>query len=219
VSVKNSVHGSLNERAQFREALSLEDVLNSPLIANPLTRPMCSPIGDGAAAVVIMSERKARELGLLDRGVRVVSSVLKSGLDHDRDASGAAELAVADAYAETGLGPKDLSVIELHDASAPAEIMAYESLGLCAKGEGGRLIDTGDTRLGGRLPVNVSGGLLRKGHPVGATGLAQIVELTEQLQGRSGARQVEGARVGLAHNNGGSLGGDVAAACITILQK
>jgi acetyl-CoA acetyltransferase len=180
---------------------------------------MCSPIGDGAAAVVIMSERKARELGLLDRGVRVVSSVLKSGLDHDRDASGAAELAVADAYAETGLGPKDLSVIELHDASAPAEIMAYESLGLCAKGEGGRLIDTGDTRLGGRLPVNVSGGLLRKGHPVGATGLAQIVELTEQLQGRSGARQVEGARVGLAHNNGGSLGGDVAAACITILQK
>jgi acetyl-CoA acetyltransferase len=219
VSVKNSFHGSLNERAQFRDALSLEDVLGSPLIANPLTRPMCSPIGDGAAAVVIMSERKARELGLLDSAVRVVSSVLRSGLDHDRDASGAAELCAADIYSEAGLGPNDLNVVELHDASAPAEIMAYETLGLCAAGEGGRFIQTGATRLGGRLPVNTSGGLLRKGHPVGATGIAQIVELTEQLQGRSGARQVQGARVGLAHNNGGSLGGDVAAACLTLLQK
>ena len=219
ISVKNSFHGSMNKRAQFREALSLADVLSAPLIADPLTRPMCSPIGDGAAAVVIMSERKARELGLLDRAVRVLSSVLRSGFDHDRDASGAAELCVDDVYAEAGLGPNDLNVIELHDASAPAELMAYESLRLCAKGESATLIQSGATRLGGRVPVNTSGGLLRKGHPVGATGIAQIVELTEQLQGRSGARQVAGARIGLAHNNGGSLGGDVAAACVTILQR
>ena len=107
---------------------------------------------------------------------------------------------------------------EQHDASAPAEVIAYESLGLCAKGEGGRFVESGATRLGGRIPVNTSGGLLRKGHPVGATGLAQIVELTEQLQGRSGARQVEGARVGLAHNGGGNIGSDAAAMCVTILR-
>jgi acetyl-CoA acetyltransferase len=109
-------------------------------------------------------------------------------------------------------------VIELHDASAPAEIMNYETLGLCAKGEGGRLVESGATRLGGRIPVNTSGGLLRKGHPVGATGVAQIVELTEQLQGRSGERQVKGARIGLAQNGGGKKGNDAAAMLVTILQ-
>ena len=109
--------------------------------------------------------------------------------------------------------------MECHDASAPAELIAYESIGLCAKGEGGPLIDSGATRLGGRIPVNTSGGLLRKGHPVGATGIAQIVELTEQLQGRSGKRQVANARVGLAHNGGGAIGTDAAAMCVTILQR
>ncbi len=219
VSVKNAFHGSMNARAQFRDALTLEEVLTSPMIADPLTRPMCSPIGDGAAAVVLMSEKRVRELGLEARAVRVLSSVLRSGMDHERDEAGAVELAVAEAYAEAGSGPGDLHVVELHDASAPAELMAYETLGLAAKGQGGALIDSGATRLGGRVPVNTSGGLLRKGHPVGATGIAQIVELSEQLQGRSGPRQVAGARLALAHNNGGSLGGDVAAACITILQK
>jgi len=111
-----------------------------------------------------------------------------------------------------------LDVIELHDASAPAEIMAYESLGLCGKGEGGKLVSDGVTTLGGSLPVNTSGGLLRKGHPVGATGLAQIVELVEQLGGRAGKRQVENARIGLAHNGGGSLGSDSAAMCVSILE-
>ena len=130
-----------------------------------------------------------------------------------------AELCAREAYEEAGVGPDDLSVIELHDASAPAEILAYESLGICGKGEGGKLIDEGTTRLGGRLPVNTSGGLLRKGHPIGATGIAQIVELTEQLLGRSGERQVEGASVGLAHNGGGSIGTDAAAQCITILTR
>lgn len=218
VAAKNSYHGSLNPRAQFREALTIEDVLNSPMIAEPLTRPMCSPIGDGAAAVVVVSERKAAELGLT-KPVRIASMVLHSGWDHTGDEPGTVELCAREAYEESGVGPRDLSVVEVHDASAPAELMAYESLGLCAKGEGGLLIDSGATRLGGSLPVNTSGGLLRKGHPVGATGIAQIVELTEQLQGRSGERQVADARVALAQNGGGSIGSDAAAMCVTVLVR
>ncbi len=217
VSAKNSYHGSMNPRAQFREALSVEQVLAAPMIAEPLTRPMCSPIGDGAAAVVLVSEAKARELGIA-KPVRVVSSVLRSGWDHEYADEGAGDVCSREAYEEAGIGPEDLSVVELHDASAPAEIMAYDYLGLCPKGDGGKLIDEGATKLGGRLPVNTSGGLLRKGHPVGATGIAQIVELTEQLQGRSGDRQVEGARIGLAQNGGGNIGSDVAAMCVTILK-
>jgi acetyl-CoA acetyltransferase len=218
ISAKNSTHGSLNPRAQFREALSVEEVLAAPMIAEPLTRPMCSPIGDGAAAVVVMSEKKAREVGI-SQPVRVLSSVLHSGWDHGLDEPGTVELCAKEAYQEAGLGPQDLSVVECHDASAPAELSATESLGLCAKGDGGKLVDEGATRLGGRIPVNTSGGLLRKGHPVGATGIAQIVELTEQLQGRSGPRQVQGARVALAHNGGGNIGADAAAMCVTILQS
>jgi acetyl-CoA acetyltransferase len=216
VSAKNSFHGSLNPRAQFREALTVEQVLAAPMIAEPLTRPMCSPIGDGAAAVVVMSPKRARELGV-SQPVRVVASVLHSGWDHGIDEPGTVDLCAAEAYEEAGVGPEDLSVVECHDASAPAEISATESLQLCPKGDGGKLIDEGATRLGGRIPVNTSGGLLRKGHPVGATGIAQIVELTEQLQGRSGDRQVEGARVALAHNGGGNIGADAAAMCVTIL--
>ena len=218
IAAKNSRHGSLNPRAQFREVLSVADVMAAPMIAEPLTRPMCSPIGDGAAAVVVMSERKARERGIATP-VRVVSSVLHSGWDHGGDEPGTVEVCAQEAYEEAGVGPQDLSVVECHDASAPAELMAYESLGLCAKGEGGRLVDSGDAALGGRIPVNTSGGLLRKGHPVGATGIAQIVELTEQLQGRCGARQVAGAKVGLAHNGGGAIGADAAAMCVTILMR
>jgi acetyl-CoA acetyltransferase len=179
---------------------------------------MCSPIGDGAAAAVIVSARKAHALGLA-RPVRVAASVLRSGWDHDLDAPGLAEVCAEEAFEEAGVGPEDVHVVELHDASAPAELMAYESLGLCPKGDGGRLVDEGATRLGGRVPVNTSGGLLRKGHPVGATGLAQIVELTEQLQGRSGPRQVERARVALAHNGGGNIGIDAAAMCVTVLVR
>ncbi|MFN8600974.1 MAG: thiolase family protein [Candidatus Binatia bacterium] len=218
IAAKNSEHGALNPRAQFRERLTVDDVLAAPLIVDPLTRPMCSPIGDGAAAVVVMSPRKARERGIA-RPVRVLSSVLRSGWDHGADEPGLVEACAADAYREAGVGPGDLSLVECHDASAPAELIAYESLGLCAKGDGGKLVDEGATRVGGRLPVNTSGGLLRKGHPVGATGIAQIVELTEQLQGRSGARQVDGARLGLAHNGGGAIGSDAAAMCVTILAR
>ncbi len=218
ISAKNSTHGSLNPRAQFREALSVEEVLASPMIAEPLTRPMCSPIGDGAAAAIIVSERKARELGLKNP-VRVLSGVLRSGWDHDAGAEGLSEVCAHEAYEESGIGPEDLSLVELHDASAPAELMATESIGLCKKGEGGKLIAEGATKLGGRIPVSTSGGLLRKGHPIGATGIAQVVEITEQLQGRSGARQVGGARFGLCHNGGGNIGIDAAALCVTILGR
>ncbi|MBW2398214.1 MAG: thiolase family protein [Deltaproteobacteria bacterium] len=217
VSAKNSFHGSMNPRAQFREAMTVEEVMAAPMIAEPLTRPMCSPIGDGAAAVVLVSEKKARELGI-QKPVKVVTSVLMSGWDHGIEEEGTAEACASAAYEEAGIGPEELSVVELHDASAPAEVIATESLGLCAKGEGGGLVESGATRLGGRLPVNTSGGLLRKGHPVGATGIAQIIELTEQIQGRSGERQVEGASIGLAHNGGGNIATDAAAMCVTILK-
>jgi len=141
-----------------------------------------------------------------------------SGWDHAPDEDGAGEVSSRQAYDEAGVAPTDFSLVELHDASAPGEILAYEYLGLCPKGDGGRLVQDGVTKLGGRQPVNTSGGLLRKGHPVGATGVAQIVELTEQLQGRSGPRQVPGARLGLAQNGGGNIGVDVAAMCVSVLQ-
>jgi len=218
VSAKNSYHGSLNPNAQYRDVLSVQDVLDARKVVYPLTLPMCSPIGDGAAAVILVSERKARELGM-KQAVRVVSSVLGSGRDQSLNEPNLAERCSATAYREAGIGPADLSCVELHDASAPSEIMTYEYLGLCEKGQGGALAESGDTRLAGRLPVNTSGGLLRKGHPVGATGAAQIIELTLQLQGRAGQRQVDGASIGLAHNAGGSLGTDTAATVVTVLER
>jgi len=217
VTVKNSFHGSLNPRAQFQQAMSLEEVLAAREIVDPLTLPMCSPIGDGAAALVVVSERKARELGL-KRRVKVLASALVSGWDLQGEESVGA-YAAQQAYEAAGVGPEDLNVVELHDASAPSEIIAYDYLGLCEKGQGGRLIDDGSTRLGGRIPVNVSGGLLRKGHPIGASGAAQIVEIAEQLMGRSNQRQVADPRIGLAHNGGGLIGLDAAATVVSILAR
>lgn len=218
VAAKNSVHGSLNPNAQFQQALTVDDVLAAPMVAEPLTRPMCSPIGDGAAAAVIVSERKARQLGVRTP-VTIDACVLRSGWDHGLDEEGTVEVCVREALEKAGIGPEDLDVIEAHDASAPAELMYYEEFGLCKPGEGGPFVDSGATKLGGRIPVNPSGGLLRKGHPVGATGLAQIVELVEQLRGQSGPRQVEGARVGMAQNGGGNIGIDAAAMCVTIVSS
>ena len=218
VTAKNAFHGSLNPRAQFQVAMTIEEVLASRKIVYPLTLPMCSPIGDGAAAVIVVSERKAKELGL-DKPVRVLASALVSGYDEQAGDLSVGALAANQAYEAAGVGPGDLSVVELHDASAPSEIIAYEYLGICDTGCGGNLIEDGTTRLGGRLPVNVSGGLLRKGHPIGASGAAQIVELAEQLQGRSRQRQVEGARIGLAHNGGGMIGADAAATVVSILRR
>ncbi|MGY8859320.1 MAG: thiolase family protein [Pseudomonadales bacterium] len=218
ISAKNSRHGSLNPYAQFRDINTVEQVLAARNIRYPLTLPMCSPIGDGAAAAVVVSERMTHKLGK-SRCVRVRSSVLNSGWDYQsEDEVRLTEASVEAAYNFAGLGPKDLDVIELHDASAPSELIYYETLGLCGLGDGGKMAESGATALGGSVPVNPSGGLLRKGHPIGATGLAQLAELTWQLRGEAGDRQVSGARIALAENGGGYIGEDAAAMVITILS-
>ena len=219
VTAKNSFHGSLNPRAQFQDVLSVEQILAARRIADPLTLPMCSPIGDGAAAAVIVSEAALKRLSA-QAPIRVAASLIVSG--YDAAPGGSPEVArwAADlTYQAAGIGPQDLSLVELHDASAASELMYYESLGLCGRGEGVGLLESGATALGGRIPVSVSGGLNRKGHPIGATGLGQIFELVEQLRGRCGARQVEGAGVGLAENGGGFIGADAAVMSMTVLAR
>jgi acetyl-CoA acyltransferase len=166
---------------------------------------------------VLCSQQAAARLGA--DAVRVRATALVSGRDRDPDDDGAVERAVRRAYEASGVGPEDLDVVEVHDAAAPAELMVYEELGLCAPGDGPKLLASGETALGGRVPVNPSGGLLSKGHPIGATGCGQLVELVDQLRGRCGARQVEGARVALAENGGGFLGSDPAAVVITVLSR
>ena len=219
VSAKNSLHGNLNPCAQYREVLTVEDVLGAREVVWPFTLPMCSPIGDGAAALIIVSEKKARELGM-KRMVKVEAASLSSGYDYDDDTHNEPPRTGATAiYEEASIGPDELDCVELHDASAISEIMYYEYLGLCADGAGGEFVEAGHSRLGGRLPVNTSGGLMRKGHPVGATGAAQLVELVWQLRGEAGARQVENARLALAENGGGYIGRDVAALALTILKS
>ena len=215
VAVKSHDHGALNPNAQYRDPVTIEQVLDSRHISGPLTLLMCSPIGDGAAALVLTSEEYAAKLGA--DSVRVRASELVSGLgDVAEDPSARASRA---AYERAGISPGDLDVVEVHDAAAPAELILYEELGLCAPGEGPKLLASGETRLGGRVPVNPSGGLMSKGHPVGATGVAQLVELSEHLRGRAGDRQVEGARVALAENGGGYLGPHPAAVSVTILSQ
>ena len=218
VSAKNSRHGSLNPRAQFRDVLDADAVLAAPLISAPLTLPMCSPLGDGAAAAVIVSPKFARERGIADP-VQVRSSLIASAFEPAPGAPGITEWAAGEAYAMAGIAAEDIDCVELHDATSPAELMYYEYLELCPRNEGVALLESGATALGGRVPVNTSGGLVRKGHPIGATGLAQIHELTEQLRGRAGARQVEGARLAVAENGGGFLGRDAAALVMTVLSR
>jgi acetyl-CoA acyltransferase len=216
VAVKNHYHGSLNPHAQYRERYTLEEILSSPLVAEPLTRLMCSPIGDGAAALVVTTAEKARQY--TTKPVLVRASVLGSGKDLAPDEPTAGARVARRAYEAAGVGPEDVNVIELHDATAPAEIVIYEELGLCPLGEGGRLIDSGYTDLGGKVPVNTSGGLLSKGHPIGATGTGQLCEIFWQLRGECGDRQVEGARVGLTENGGGMVRGEPAAVSVHILS-
>jgi acetyl-CoA acetyltransferase len=215
VAVKNHANGALNPRAQYREVVDLEEVLASREISYPLTLLMCSPIGDGAAAAVLVSPEYASARNI--RGPKVAASVLVSGNLPGSTDEMSETRAARRAYEVAGVGPDDIDVAEVHDATAPAEILAYEDLGFCARGEGGRLVDEGVTELHGRLPVNTSGGLSAKGHPVGATGLAQICEIIWQLRGECGERQVEGARVGLTQNGGGFLGNDAAAQAVHVL--
>ncbi len=215
VAVKNHDHGALNPRAQYRNRCTREEVLASREISPPLTLMMCSPIGDGAAAAILCSNKAATRLGVR-KPIVVQASVLVSGRDRKQDEPGAAERAAKRAYEVAGIGPEDVNVIEVHDAAAPAELMVYEDIGLCKRGEGPALLRTGKTKLGGKHVVNPSGGLLAKGHPIGATGIAQIVEICEQLRGTAGERQVSGARVGMTENGGGFLGRDAAAMSVHI---
>jgi acetyl-CoA acetyltransferase len=204
VSVKNHFHSTMNEKAMYRFETPLDEVMNAEMIAYPLTKLMCSVNVDGAAAAIICSEKKARELGLMARAVRVRASILTSDPYTPQnfantDFNAVTRLAAKQAYEQAGLGPNDINLIELHDCFATAELLHYENLGLCADGDAGKLIDSGYTQLGGQLPVNVSGGLLSKGHPLGATGIANIYEISTHLRGEAGARQVKDARIGLTH--------------------
>ncbi len=215
IAVKNHRNGSLNPHAQYQEVYTLEDILNSPVVAEPLTRLMCSPIGDGAAATILCASSLApRYTG---KPVKVMASVLSSGSDHGPDEPGVVTRVANQAYEKAGIGPRDIGVIELHDASAPAELMTYEELGLCKPGEGGRMIDEGVTEITGRIPVNPSGGLLAKGHPVGATGVAQICEIFWQLRGEAEKRQTSSPKIGLTENGGGMVRNEAAAMSIHIL--
>jgi acetyl-CoA acetyltransferase len=218
VVVKNQHNGGLNPRAQYGRDLSIEQVLSSRLVVEPLTLLMCSPISDGAAAVVLVSERAAASLGA--RGPRIRASVVRSGYVHDRSdpTAGSAAHAARAAFEQAGIGPDELSCAEVHDASAPAELIIYEQLGLAPPGGGPELLASGRTALGGELPINTSGGLLSKGHPIGATGVAQVCEATWQLRGTAGARQVPGARLALTQNGGGWLEEDSAAMAVHILS-
>lgn len=218
VSAKNSRHGAQNPRAQFQTELSVEEILAAPVVADPLTLPMCSPIGDGAAACIIVSEKIVKQLGIKN-AVKIEASSIYSGYDYEPGSEKITKWAAGDIYNQAGYGPSDLDVIELHDASSCAELDYYAALGLCNPEDSVQFLLEGHTEIGGRIPVNPSGGLNRKGHPIGATGCAQIFELVEQLRGRCGARQVEGARIALVENGGGFIGEDAAAMVITILSR
>jgi benzoylsuccinyl-CoA thiolase BbsB subunit len=215
VAVKAKAHAAHNPYAQIRKTVTVEEVLNSRPVAEPLTLFQCCPTGDGAAALVLCaSEIAPRYLG---KPVRVLASELASGkyISGYRDMT-TPEITVrgaAEAYELAGLGPEDIDVAEVHDAFTIAELMYYEALGFCERGEAARLLSEGTTSLGGRIPVNPSGGLLSKGHPIGATGAAQMVEIVWQLRGQCGPRQVEGARVGLTHATGGGISGLDHGAC------
>ncbi|MFJ1257833.1 thiolase family protein [Cupriavidus sp. CuC1] len=218
IAEKNHAHAVHNPLAHFRVQMSIEEILSARPVSGPLTVPMCAPLTDGAAAVVVCNAVGLKRLG--SRGpVRILASVLQTGTVRplsawDRSVS---RLAAQAAYEQAGLGPGDVSVAEVHDASAFGELLQTELLGFCEIGFGGKFAESGVTRLGGRLPVNPSGGLESKGHPMGASGIAQIYELVHQLRGNCAARQVPGARIALAENGGGLYAGEEAVAAITIL--
>jgi acetyl-CoA acyltransferase len=220
VAAKNHHHSTFNPLAQYRNDMSIEDVLGARMIAWPLTLPMCAPISDGAAAAILVREEVLDRFDRA-RAVKVCASVLGSGSDRkpeEVEKHVCRRLALK-AYEQAGIGPNDISVAEVHDASAFGEIVQLENLGFCDFGEGGRMAERGETALGGRIPVNPSGGLESKGHPIGATGLAQIHELVLQLRGEAAERQVDGARFAIAENGGGFHGYEEAAACLTILGR
>jgi acetyl-CoA acetyltransferase len=218
IASKNHYHGSLNPYAQYQTPMTIEEVLQDKPIAYPLTRSMCAPIGDGAAAALICSERALKKYPDA-RPVRILASTLASGSLADSGLEGIGKRLSKQAYEMAGLGPEDIDFAEVHDATAFGELWQSEELGFCPEGQGGPFAESGATALGGKLPINVSGGLECRGHPIGASGLGQLYELTVQLRGEAGPRQVQGAKIGLAENGGGFLGTGEAAMCVHILGK
>jgi acetyl-CoA acyltransferase len=220
ISSKNHFHSSLNSYAQFQKDMSVEEVLAARLVAWPLTVPMCAPVGDGSAAAVLCSADFLKRLKS-PRPVKVLASVLGSGTDRgpledDRDI--AVRLS-RKAYEIAGAGPEEMDLAEVHDATAFGELHQTEALGFCRPGEGGPFAESGGTRLGGKIPINTSGGLESRGHPIGASGLGQINELVTQLRHEAGSRQVENCRLALAENGGGNLAFEEAAMGLHILER
>jgi acetyl-CoA acyltransferase len=212
VAVKNRNHAALNPFAYLRTRQSIDDVMAARMIVDPLTLPMCSPVTDGAAAVLVCSLEMASKLEAPTISIRACQNA--SGADGRPVADSASK-----AFEYANLGPTDCDIFELHDAAAPAELTQYSEIGLCAEGEGFQLVREGITALGGKYPVNVSGGLLSRGHPLGATGCAQLFEVVTQLRGEAGERQVENARIGMTVNGGGWLDDSYALAITTILER
>jgi len=218
VAAKDHTNSVLNTRAQYQRAFTTEEVLAAPVISWPITLPMCAPITDGASAVVVCSDEA---LASMDRrrAIPIAAIELGSGsnrLPHELDRH-LSVLTVARAYERACIGPEDIDVAEVHDATSFGEILQTENLGLVARGDGGTAAERGETSMGGRIPVNLSGGLVSKGHPIAATGLAKTYELVTQLRGESGARQVEGARWTISQGGGGFYGIEDASTCVTIL--
>lgn len=222
VASKNHTHSVHNPLSQYRNSYTIDEVLAAPPITYPLTLPMCSPISDGAAAAIVCTAAGLKRWNIdPSRAIRVLASIVHTGTDRE-DADyrqHCTARAARRAYELAGVGPGDISVAEVHDATAMGEIIQIENLGFCEFGEGGPVSERGDTSIGGRIPVNPSGGLESKGHPVGATGIAQIHELVTQLRAEAGPRQVAGARLALAENGGGLQGIEEAVACVTILGR
>lgn len=218
-AAKNHFHSTMNPLSQYQTDMSVEEVMNDKPILWPLTRAMCAPVSDGAAATILVSENYLKKMGR-GRAVRVRSSVLVSGQARAVDdfAAHVGRRASELAYTQSGLTPEDVDVVEVHDATSFGEILQVENLGLCPMGEGGRFTESGATTLGGRVPVNPSGGLVSKGHPIAATGVIQLHELVTQLRGEAGTRQVDDARIAAAENGGGFVGVEDAATTVTLLE-
>jgi acetyl-CoA acetyltransferase len=218
IASKNHFHSSMNPNAQYQKPMTVEEVLADKLVAYPLTRAMCAPVGDGAAGAILCSASYLKKLTAA-RPVRVRASVLASGRDRGLDDEDIGQRLSRRAYEVAGVGPEDIHTAEVHDATAYGELHQTEVLGFCPEGEGGPFAESGATTLGGRLPINTSGGLESRGHPIGASGLAQIHEIVVQLRGEAGTRQVEEARIGLTENGGGNIGVEEASMAIHIFEK
>jgi len=218
IASKNHFHSTMNPNAQYQFPVTVEQVLADRIVTWPLTRSMCAPVGDGAASAILCDEKTVKRLGLMSQAVKVRASIIGSGKARENGEPDIGARLAQQAYNKSGLGPKDMHLAEVHDASAYGELHQTENMGFCKPGEGGILAMSGATKIGGKIPVNPSGGLESRGHPIGASGLGQIHEIVTQLRGNAGARQVKGAKIGLAENGGGALGDEEAAMCIHILE-